>query len=102
MGARLLGLGLAALAYVKLGQPDNARRLLDRAVPECEALRATYGWTMMWLEMALAELELSLGRPPAARAVARQAVESARGSHFRMELGAALRVLAQGLAASGN
>ena len=92
----------AALAYVKLGQPDNARRLLDRAVPECEALRATYGWTMMWLQMALAELELSLGRPPAALAAARQAVESARGSHFRMELGAALRVLAQGLATSGD
>ena len=92
----------AAIAHVKLHRPENARRLLDRAIPECEALRPTYDWTMMWLQMALAELELSLGHSSAGLAAARRAVDSARASHFRMELGAALRVLAQACAASGD
>ena len=91
----------AGIAHVKLGQPDHARRLLDPAIPECEALR-TFAWTMMWLQMALAELELSVGDVPAALTAARRAVSGARDSHFRMEQGAALRVLGQASTAMGD
>src|SRR5262249_25656031 len=81
-----------AIAHVKLGQHEEARRLLERAIPECEASSYVYGWNMIFLQVALAELERSLGNVPAALAASRRAVESAGGSHYRMEQGAALRV----------
>jgi tetratricopeptide (TPR) repeat protein len=57
---------------------------------------------MIFLQVALAELELSLGDVPAALIAARRAVGAARESHFRMEQGAALRVLGQACDAAGD
>ena len=91
-----------AIAHVKLGQHAEARRLLDRAIPECEATSYTYGWNMIFLQVALTELELSLGNVPAALVAAHRAVDLARGSHYRMEQGAALRVLGQACEAAGD
>jgi class 3 adenylate cyclase/tetratricopeptide (TPR) repeat protein len=89
-----------AIAYVKLGQHGKARRLLDRAVPECESLANR--WNMIFLQVALAELELSLGNVAAALTAAHRAVDIARESHYRMEQGAALRVLGQACEAAGD
>jgi class 3 adenylate cyclase len=91
-----------AIAHVKLGQHAEARRLLDRAIPENEALAGGYRWNLIFLQMALAELELSLGNVPAALTAARRAVDIARQSHYRMEQGAALRVLGQACEAGGE
>ena len=85
----------AAIAYVKLGRPDHARRLLERALPECEAHGASQVWTIVWLQMALAQLSLALGEGPAALTAAHRAVDISKRSHFRLEQGAALRVLGQ-------
>jgi tetratricopeptide (TPR) repeat protein len=85
----------AAIAYVKLGRLEDASRLLDRALPECEAQGSSQVWTMVWLQMALAQLSVALGHGSAALTAARRAADSAGGSHLRMEHGAALRVLAQ-------
>ena len=91
-----------AIAHVKLGQHAEARRLLDRAIPACEAASYTYGWNMIFLQVALADLELAVGNVPAALAAARRAVDIAKESHYRMEQGAALRVLGQACEASGD
>jgi tetratricopeptide (TPR) repeat protein len=91
-----------AIAHVKLGRHEEARRLLDRAIPECNATSSTYGWNMIFLQVALAEVELSLGNVPAALAAAHRAADLARGSHYRMEQGAALRVLGQACEAAGD
>src|SRR5262245_58601666 len=91
-----------AIAYVKLGQHEQARRLLEGAIPECEATTYTYGWNMIFLQVALAELELAIGNVSAALTAARRAVDIARESHYRMEQGAALRVLGQACEAAGD
>jgi tetratricopeptide (TPR) repeat protein len=91
-----------AIAHVKLGQHEEARRLLDRAIPECELLNYSHGWNMIFLQVALAELELSIGNVPAALTAAHRAVDIARESHYRMEQGAALRVLGQACEAAGD
>jgi class 3 adenylate cyclase/tetratricopeptide (TPR) repeat protein len=87
--------GWAAIAALKLGRHDVARRLLDRALPECEALGASQVWGMVWLQMGLAQLSLALDQKPEALAAARRAAELAEKSHFRLEQGAAFRVLGQ-------
>jgi tetratricopeptide (TPR) repeat protein len=92
--------GWAAIAALKLGRHDVARRLLERALPECEALGASQVWGMVWLQMALAQLSLALDDKPAALAAARRAAELAEKSHFRLEQGAAFRVLGQSYEAS--
>jgi class 3 adenylate cyclase len=89
-----------AIAHVKLGQHEKARRLVERAIPECAAIG--YGWMMIYLQIALTQLELSVRNVPAALAAARRAVDGAQGSHYRMEQGAALRVLGQACEASGD
>ena len=91
-----------AIAHVKLGQHEEARRLVDRAIPECEALTSGYRWNLIFLQMALAELELSLRNVPAALTAAHRAVDIALESHYRMEQGAALRVLGQACEAAGD
>jgi len=91
-----------AIAYVKLGLHEEARRLLERAIPECEATTYMYGWNMIFLQVALAELELAIGNVSAALTAARRAVDIARESHYRMEQGAALRVLGQACEAAGD
>jgi class 3 adenylate cyclase/tetratricopeptide (TPR) repeat protein len=91
-----------AIAHVKLGQHEKARRLLDHAIPECESLAHSYRWNLIFLQVALTELELSLRNVPAALTAAHRAVDIARESHYRMEQGAALRVLGQACEAAGD
>ena len=83
----------AAIAYVRLGRLEHAKRLLDRALPECEAQGSSQVWMMVWLQMALAELSVALGDRTAALTAAHRAAHDAGQSHLRMEHGAALRVL---------
>jgi len=83
----------AAIADMKLGRQEHARKLLQRALPECEAQRQV--WMMVWLQMALAHLSLARGETAAALTAARRAADSAEQSHYRLEQGAALRVLGQ-------
>jgi len=92
----------AAITYVRLGRYELARRLLERALPECEAQGASQVWGMVWLQMGLAQLSLTLGEGRAALTAARRAADLADQSHFRLEQGAALRVLGQACEASGD
>jgi tetratricopeptide (TPR) repeat protein len=94
--------GWAAIAALKLGRHDITRRLLERALPECEALGASQVWGMVWLQMGLAQLSLVLSDKPAALGAARRAAELAEKSHFRLEQGAAFRVLGQSYEESGD
>ena len=94
--------GWAAIAALKLGRRDVARRLLERALPECEALGASQVWGMVWLQMGLAQLSLVLGDKSAALGAARRAADLAEKSHFRLEQGAAFRVLGQSYEAAGD
>jgi tetratricopeptide (TPR) repeat protein len=92
----------AAIAYVKLGRYELARRLLEHAMPECEAQGIPQVWGMVWLQMGLAQLSLALGDGPAALTAARRAASRVDQSHFRLEQGAALRVLGQAHEVSGD
>jgi tetratricopeptide (TPR) repeat protein len=83
----------AAIAHVKLDRHELATKLLERALPECEAQRQT--WGMVWLQMALAQVLLARAEVAAALAAARRAAQTAEQSHYRLEQGAALRVLGQ-------
>ena len=83
----------AAIAHVKLGRHELATKLLERALPECEAQQQT--WGMVWLQMALAQVLLARGEMAAALTAARRAAQTAERSHYRLEQGAALRVLGQ-------
>lgn len=94
--------GWAAIAAVKLGRHDAARRLLQRALPECEALGASQVWGMVWLQIGLAQLSLALDDKSAALAAAGRAAELAQKSHFRLEQGAAFRALGESYDASGD
>ena len=57
---------------------------------------------MIFLQVALADLELAVGNVPAALTAARRAADMAGGSRYRMEQGAALRVLGQACEAAGD
>ena len=94
--------GWATIAALKLGRDDIARRLLERALPECEAQGAPQVWGMVWLQMGLAQLSLFRDDKPAALAAARRAAELAEKSHLRLEQGAALRVLGESYEASDD
>jgi tetratricopeptide (TPR) repeat protein len=92
----------AAIAYVRLGRLEDARRLLARALPECEAQGASAVWMLAWLQMALAQLRLAEGDAASALDAARRAAEITETSHFGLERGATLRVLGQVSAAAGD
>jgi tetratricopeptide (TPR) repeat protein len=94
--------GWAALSYVKLGRHRAARELLQRALPECEALGSPQAWGMMWLQMGLAHVFLATGDTATAFRAARRAVDLADESHFRLEQGAAWRVLGQASESAGD
>ena len=59
-------------------------------------------WGLVWLQMALAQLSVTLAEGPAALTAARRAADIAEQSHFRLEQGAALRVLGQACEAVGD
>jgi tetratricopeptide (TPR) repeat protein len=93
--------GWLGVAYVKLGRPDDARRVVDRALREGRA-RLGVGWQLSWPELARAQLHLSLGEAEAAREAAQRALELVEGTHFRLEQGVVLRTLGQAFALGGD
>jgi tetratricopeptide (TPR) repeat protein len=97
----LFASGWLGIAYVKLGKPDDARRVVDRALREGRA-RLGVGWQLSWPELARAQLHLSLGEADVAREAAQRALELVERTHFRLEQGAALRTLGQALALGGD
>jgi predicted ATPase/class 3 adenylate cyclase len=93
--------GWLGIAYVKLGRPDDARRVVDRALREGRA-RVGVGWQLSWPELATVQLHLSLGETDAAREAAQRALQLVEGTHHRLEHGAALRALGQALELGGD
>ena len=94
---RLGGLGLA---YLKLGRLDDARRTVDRAIQHWSATSTAF--SLAYATTAAALIWLAEGDLDAAVETARRAVAFAEQSRFRLEQGAAHRVLGQTLAATGN
>ena len=88
-------------AYLKLGRPDEARRVIGRALREGRA-RLGVNWPLAWVEMALAQLHLAQGEGEAARAAAGDALQLVQQTHLRLEAGAAHRLLGQAWALSGD
>jgi tetratricopeptide (TPR) repeat protein len=89
------------LAYLKLGRLEDARRVVSRALREASA-RMTPPFIITFLHVTLAQLHLQAGDHSTALAAARRALELADQSRFRLEQGAARRVLGTVLAAAGH
>jgi class 3 adenylate cyclase len=89
------------IAYTKLGRLDEARRVVGRALREGQA-RAVTPYFFTYLHIALAQLHLAAGEPEDALAVAQKARELAERSGFRLEIGAAHRVLGEAHAHLGH
>jgi tetratricopeptide (TPR) repeat protein len=89
------------LAHLKRGRVDDAMRVLGRTIKEGQAASVvSFGWT--YLQTALAHAHLIAGETTEALAAARKALEFADRSRFRLEQGAAHRVLGQVHEAMGN
>jgi class 3 adenylate cyclase/tetratricopeptide (TPR) repeat protein len=82
----------AIMACVKLGRLDDAERIADRALRERPA---TSSFAVSYLHTAVAQLRLVTGQPDAALEAATKAIELADASGFRLEQGAARRVLGE-------
>ncbi len=82
------------IAYLKLGRAEDARRVIERAVKESYA-RTHSGFPLTYLHIALSQLRLALGERDEALAAAQTALDFAERSGYRLEEGAAHRVLAQ-------
>src|SRR5205814_3101410 len=85
------------IAHLKLGQPDNAKRVLDRVFKEAP-LRAigppgVHG--VVFVQIALAKLRLDLGDTGQALTAANTAVNMAEQYRLGLEQGAACRVLGE-------
>ncbi len=91
--------GLAAL---KVGRLDEARRVLDRALTFATSRQDTSAFSLAYLTQVRALLHLAEGQLDDALTLARKAIEFGVQSRFRLELGAAQRVLGQVLEASGD
>jgi class 3 adenylate cyclase/tetratricopeptide (TPR) repeat protein len=91
--------GLAAL---KVGRLDEARRVLDRALTLATSSQDTSAFSLAYLTQVRALLHLAEGQLDDALTLARKAIEFGVQSRFRLELGAAQRVLGQVLEASGD
>jgi len=89
------------IGYLKLARLDDARRVILRAVQEARA-RTFPPFAVAYLHVALAQLRLAEGDPAEALATARMALDLAGRSRFRLEEGAAHRVLAQAHDAAGD
>ncbi|MGQ0548453.1 MAG: ATP-binding protein [Armatimonadota bacterium] len=82
------------IAHLKLGRPEEARRVLGRARSEAQA-RRMYSWPMTYLHIGLAQLHLALSEPAESLELARKALTFAEQSGYRLEQGAANRILGQ-------
>ena len=92
-----------ALAYLKLGQPDKARRVLDRVFKEAPArLYKTGGYAIPYAQIARAEVHLTTGHHNEALSILHQALAASERGAFRLEEVAAHRVLGQVHEAMGD
>ena len=92
-----------ALACLKLGQPDKARRVLDRVFTEAPShLYKNSSHGIQYAEIANAEVQLATGRLNEAVNTVRQALTAAQRDGNRLEEVAAHRVLGQVLEAMGD
>ena len=92
-----------ALAYLKLGQPDKARRVLDRVFKEAPArLYKTSVYAIPYAQIARAEVHLITGHHNEALSILRQALAASERGAFRLEEVAAHRVLGQVHEAMGD
>ena len=82
------------IAYLKLGRLEDAKRVLDRALKESQA-RPFSTFPITYLQTQVAHLHLALGKPFKALGTVRNALELAESNSFRLEQGAASRVLGQ-------
>jgi tetratricopeptide (TPR) repeat protein len=89
------------IGYLKLGQVNEARRVILRAVEEAR-VRTFSPFLITYLHIALAQLHLAEENPTEALATAHTALDLAERSAFRLEHGAAHRVLAQAYEAIGS
>lgn len=92
-----------ALAQLKLGQPDKARRVLDRVFKEAPArLYKASVYAIPYAQIARAEVHLITGHPNEALSILRQALAASERGAFRLEEVAAHRVLGQVHEARGD
>jgi tetratricopeptide (TPR) repeat protein len=89
------------IGYLKLGRVNEARRVILRAVQEAR-VRTFSPFSITYLHIALAQLHLAEENPTEALTTARTALDLAERSGFRLEHGAAYRVLAQAYEAMGS
>ena len=89
------------IGYLKRGRVDEARRVILRAVQEAR-VRTFAPFSITYLHVALAQLHLAEDNPREALTTARMALDLAQRSGFRLEHGAAHRVLAQAYEAMGS
>jgi class 3 adenylate cyclase/tetratricopeptide (TPR) repeat protein len=94
----LFASGFLGLAWLKLGRVQDARRVLDRAAREGRA-RAGLAYPMSFVQIALAQLHLAEADAAGAVEAAREALAAAERGGYRLEQGAAQRVLGDALAA---
>ena len=100
--AIVFGSAWRGLAALKVGRLDEARRVLDRALTYATSRRSTIPFALAYLTQARALAHLAEGQLDDALSSARRAIELGVQSRFRLELGAAQRVLGQVLEASGD
>lgn len=98
----LFGSAWLGLAYLKVGRLAEARRIIDRAIAHWQASRDSTPFSLTYLTIAVALTRLAGGETEAALETARKALDYADRSRFRLEQGAAHRVLGQAYAATGN
>jgi class 3 adenylate cyclase/tetratricopeptide (TPR) repeat protein len=98
----VFGSSWRGLAALKVGRLDEARRVLDRALTFATSRRSMIPFALAYLTQARALLHLAEGQLDDALVSARKAIEFGVQSRFRLELGAAQRVLGQVLEASGD
>ena len=98
----VFGSAWRGLAALKVGRPDEARRVLDRALTFATSRQNLSPFSLTYVTQVRALLHLAEGQLDDALTLARKGIEYATQSGFRLELGAAKRVLGQVLEASGD
>ena len=98
----VFGSSWRGLAALKVGRLDEARRVLDRALIYATSRQMMTSFSLAYLTQARALLHLAEGQLDDALTLARKAIDFGVKSRFRLELGAAQRVLGQVLEASGD
>ena len=91
----------AAIACVKLGRLEDARRFLDEALKGL-GQRPGFDYPQSYLRMALSQVQLASGETENALTTALSAAELAGRGGYLLEEGAAYRALGQVYAADGN